>query len=185
MQGFPSPQSWVFWSISSGFVRGKKNAPIKMNIMHQSSDLSTSLKQLHNRSRGTHWRRVKKRGVSLHHGVPDSFLCTVLLESESIMEKQLKLLLGHRTHRSVTAGTWWWHTCVTASAAGEALRIDVCSWRGTAFGSFTRQSSAFSCSLPTSRACAVLVVVLLFPLTHTEPSLSWKILSCLFPFLLL
>lgn len=32
---------------------------------------------------------------------------------------------------------------------------------------------------------AVLVVVLLFLLTYTEPELNWKILSCLFPFLML
>lgn len=156
-----------------------------MSIMHQFSDLSASLKQLHNRSQGTHWKKVKRRSVSPPW-------CPRLLPMHSTTWEW-------KHHKETTEAAFrppitqicdsrdWLvaHLCHCISAAGEALCMDVCSWRGMAFGSFSWWSSAFCCSLPTSRVCSVLVVVLLFLLTHTEPDLNWKILSCLFPFLLL
>lgn len=78
--------------------------------------------------------------------------------------------------------SWWSHALVTVPPEQNKLGLQCVSPTWTSLCQFPQLKLS---SLATWRVSAVLVVVLLFLLTYTEPELNWKILSCLFPFLML
>lgn len=81
--------------------------------------------------------------------------------------------------------SWWSHASVTVPPQQNQRGLHCVSPAWPSLCQFPQLELSSLLQPGHMKGFAVLVVVLLFLWTSTEPELNWKILSCLFPFLML